>query len=237
MCVVAMFLPPASRFSIRTREQRAERDLERAAGDVDVGVAARGRVQVDAVVADADACPGYATAPCSPRTSWAMSCSTTVYSAGCGATRGCTSALARPSACRRPRRGAGAGPGQARLGLAASTGDDRLSSARRACAVAVGLGHAEHGPAEVVDLRPVHERDVAGGRRPGSKLSAGQDAPEQPQVAVALGVGAGPGRRAPGRRAGWGAACAGWARWSAGRARSASSWPPRKPGGVVARSS
>jgi hypothetical protein len=36
------------------RDQRAERDLERAAGDVDVRVAARGGVQIDPVGADPD---------------------------------------------------------------------------------------------------------------------------------------------------------------------------------------
>src|SRR5919201_506743 len=54
MCVVAMFLEAASKVVEPDRDELAERNLERAARGVDVAVAARRRMQVDAVRADAD---------------------------------------------------------------------------------------------------------------------------------------------------------------------------------------
>ena len=54
MCVTPRFLPPGSRFSTRTRDHRAERDLERPAAEVEVAGAADPRVQIDPIAADAD---------------------------------------------------------------------------------------------------------------------------------------------------------------------------------------
>ena len=116
------------------RDQRAERDLERRAGDVDVGSPAGRGVQVDPVLADPDAVRRRRAAELLLEHRRARR--------GSAATRGCRAPWrARPGWSRRRRRAA-AGPG-ARASVCSQWRKPRLSS-RAAAAVARGVRHAEH---------------------------------------------------------------------------------------------
>jgi hypothetical protein len=54
MCVVPIFLHAASRFSVRLRNQSAERNLKRQRFDINVIIAADRRMQINPVKSDAD---------------------------------------------------------------------------------------------------------------------------------------------------------------------------------------
>ena len=161
------------------RHERPERELERAARQVDVGVAAGRRVQVDAVVADA----GRVVEAHRPVRAAHVQRDVLLHH---GAQRAQAAGLADVGRLGEPVGraaddvGAQPQPGPARLRLHPVQEREAQRAGARVPAV-------QHGGVGVVDLRPVHQRDVA---RVGAGLEqpARCDPAEAPQVLVEVGV-------------------------------------------------